>query len=144
MDGIRSVLLEGDRETAFSDAAFVRNTVFIEEQGFSEDLDELDGRSVHLIFYREDAPIAAARAFSEGGGTWHIGRVAVLKELRGTGLGARVMRRMEQALIERGATRLILGAQLHAVPFYEKLGFCRFGDRFDDAGAPHQMMEKRT
>jgi predicted GNAT family N-acyltransferase len=143
MKDLTIALFEGRENAAFADAAAVRRRVFLEEQKFPWDLDEMDERSVHLVFYCGATPVATARAFSEQDGGFHIGRVAVLRELRGRGLGARLMRSLEVALIERGATKLELGAQIDAVPFYEKLGYMPVGDVFDDAGAPHQMMQKR-
>lgn len=135
--------LYGNRSPIFSDAAFVRKTVFLDEQGFSYDLDEHDADSVHLILYRDGVPVAAARAFEESdAASRHIGRVCVLSQYRGEGLGALLMQKLEEELFRSGARRLELGAQYDKQEFYRRLGYTPFGDIFLDDGAPHQMMEK--
>lgn len=71
----------------------------------------------------------------------HIGRVAVLKEARGTGAGSLVMSFLEAAALERygadGEVRVELSAQDHAMPFYSKRGYTPFGDGYLDEGIEH-------
>jgi len=66
----------------------------------------------------------------------------VLREYRGTGLGRRIMEAMEQKAKELGASRVTLGAQLQAKPFYEKNGYRPLGDVYMDEHCPHEHMEK--
>lgn len=125
----------------FADAQRVRETVFIREQGFPYELDERDPEAYHLTGYEENRPVAAARMFPESAGALHVGRVCVLKERRGLRYGEALMREIAAEARRLGAKKLVLGAQLHAVPFYEKLGFAVSGPQFDDEGAPHLPME---
>lgn len=123
----------------------LRRTVFIEEQNVSEadEMDGLDAEAIHLIATCDGKPAGTARLLIRGE-TGKIGRVAVLREHRGTGLGAAIMRQAEAALRSRpGVTRLYLSAQTHALPFYERLGYVAYGPEYDDAGIPHRDMEKR-
>lgn len=123
----------------------LRRTVFIEEQKVSEadEMDGLDAEAIHLIATFDGQPAGTARLLIRGE-TGKIGRVAVLRERRGSGLGAAIMRQAEEALRSRpGITRLYLSAQTHALPFYEKLGYTAYGPEYDDAGIPHRDMEKR-
>lgn len=123
----------------------LRRTVFIEEQNVSEadEMDGLDAEAIHLIATCDGKPAGTARLLIRGE-TGKIGRVAVLREHRSTGLGAAIMRQAEAALRSRpGVTRLYLSAQTHALPFYEKLGYVAYGPEYDDAGIPHRDMEKR-
>jgi len=123
----------------------LRRTVFIEEQNVSEaeEMDGLDAEAIHLIATCDGKPAGTARLLIRGE-TGKIGRVAVLREHRGTGLGAAIMRQAEAALRSRpGVTRLYLSAQTQALPFYEKLGYTAYGPEYDDAGIPHRDMEKR-
>jgi len=123
----------------------LRRTVFIEEQNVSEadEMDGLDAEAIHLIATCDGKPAGTARLLIRGE-TGKIGRVAVLREHRGTGLGAAIMRQAEEALRSRpGVTRLYLSAQTQALPFYEKLGYTAYGPEYDDAGIPHRDMEKR-
>ncbi len=48
--------------------------------------------------------------------------------------------RSRRAPSSRGLRCVYLGAQTHAVPFYERLGYAAFGEEFDDAGLPHRHM----
>ncbi|MFK7878917.1 GNAT family N-acetyltransferase [Roseobacter sp.] len=121
----------------------LRRSVFIDEQGVSE-TDEVDGRdngALHLLAQREKKPIGTARILIIED-TAKIGRVCVLKTQRGTGLGAALIQAaLEVARGHPHVQRAQLGAQLHALAFYEKLGFNAFGPVYDDAGIDHRDME---
>jgi predicted GNAT family N-acyltransferase len=133
-------------------AAFaVRRAVFIEEQGVSEEeeWDEWDATAVHLLATAPDhAPLGTARLLHgpavlaksgpPGGGM--LGRLAVLKESRGTGLGRDLVLAVEAEARRRSLSAIELHAQTHAVSFYERLGYQPFGPLFDDAGIPHRAM----
>ncbi len=118
----------------------LRRVVFIEEQGVSEadELDGLDDTCLHLLARDGATPVGTARVLFDGE-VAKIGRVCVLKSHRGTGLGAGLIR---AALAEaKGRARKArLGAQVHALGFYEALGFTAVGPVFDDAGIPHRDM----
>lgn len=121
----------------------LRRAVFIEEQGVpeAEEWDDLDGQAIHLLAVDGDTPLGTARLFVHGP-VGKIGRVCVAKPARGTGLGAALIREGCARLAAAGCTRVRLGAQVHAMPFYEKLGFTACGPEYDDAGIPHQDMER--
>lgn len=120
----------------------LRRAVFIEEQGITEadEWDDLDDAAVHLLATVNGHPSGTARLLLDGS-TGKIGRVCVLASARGTGLGAALMR---AALAElRRHPQLVqarLGAQTHAIAFYERLGFTATGPVYDDAGIPHRDM----
>lgn len=120
----------------------LRRIVFIEEQGVSEadELDDKDDEAIHLLATLNGIPVGSARLLVVGE-IGKIGRVCVLNEARGTGLGAALMR----AAVDRfrqvtGVAKVKLGAQTHALGFYERLGFTAHGPEFDDAGIPHREM----
>ncbi|MDE3237971.1 MAG: GNAT family N-acetyltransferase [Paracoccaceae bacterium] len=120
----------------------LRRVVFIEEQGVPEadELDDKDGEAIHLLATDAGRPVGTARLLLMGK-TGKIGRVCVLKEMRGTGLGAALIRAAVDRLRQiEGIATVKLGAQVHALGFYEKLGFTAFGPVYDDAGIPHQDM----
>lgn len=123
----------------------LRRIVFIEEQNVpeAEELDGLDAQSVHLLAELEGRAIGSARLMRLKE-TGKIGRVCVLKEARGTGAGAALIRHaLGYFRTVPGVTRVKLGAQTHALAFYERLGFSAFGPEYMDAGIPHQDMEIR-
>lgn len=120
----------------------LRRTVFIEEQGVSEadELDDLDGEAIHLLAWLQGRPVGSARLLVQGE-TGKVGRVCVLPEARGTGLGAALMRAaVEQFRRIPGVRKVKLGAQTHALGFYERLGFVATGPEYIDAGIPHRDM----
>lgn len=120
----------------------LRRIVFIEEQGVSEadEVDDKDDDAIHLLAKLNGEPVGSARLLVLGD-VGKIGRVCVLAAARRTGLGATIM----QAAVERfrtvpGVKKVKLGAQTHALGFYERLGFVAIGPEFDDAGIPHREM----
>lgn len=120
----------------------LRRTVFIEEQGVSEadEVDGLDGSATHLLAFAEGEAVGTARLM-ENAGTGKIGRVCVLPAARGTGLGAALIRAAVAEFRSRpGIAKVKLGAQTHALGFYERLGFTATGPEYLDAGIPHRDM----
>lgn len=118
----------------------VRRAVFVDEQGVpeAEEWDGQDGASRHFI--AEDAsgtPVGTARLMPSG----QIGRMAVLKHLRGKGIGARLLDAAVDAASEGGYERIFLHAQTHAAGFYERAGFRASGEPFMEAGIEHRHME---
>lgn len=121
----------------------LRRVVFIEEQGVSEaeELDDRDDGAIHLLARQNGKPVASARLLLDGD-IGKIGRVCVLKDMRGTGLGQQLMMKaLEELSRQPDITTAKLGAQCHALGFYEKLGFTAYGPIYDDAGIPHQDMK---
>jgi ElaA protein len=120
----------------------LRRVVFIEEQGVpeAEEVDGRDGEAVHLLATRDGVPVGTARILIEGD-TGKIGRVCVLPAARGTGAGVALVQAAVAHLAGLpGVTRAKLGAQVHALGFYARLGFVAEGPVYDDAGIPHRDM----
>lgn len=120
----------------------LRRVVFIEEQGVSEDqeLDDLDEAALHLLATVDGTPTGSARLLTYGD-TGKIGRVCVLVAARGTGLGAALIRAaVEEFRQMPGLVSVRLGAQAHALGFYERLGFAACGAPYLDAGILHRDM----
>lgn len=117
----------------------IRTAVFVEEQGVPEDLehDHQDEGSIHVILQKDGVDLATGRLLTDG----HIGRVCVLKEFRGQGFGLKVMKAIIDQAIERGFGELVLSSQVHALPFYEKLGFEVSSEEYSEAGIPHREMK---
>ncbi|MBR0872583.1 GNAT family N-acetyltransferase [Bradyrhizobium tropiciagri] len=129
-------------EEARERASAIRYSVFVEEQRVPVELewDDMDATSWHALGFTGDgAPVATGRLLPDG----HIGRMAVLKSARGTGVGARVLDALMAKAAELGYPRLILNAQTHAEQFYARVGFERVGEEFEEAGIPHIEMRKR-
>lgn len=136
---------------AMAEALRIRRAVFIEEQGVPEDL-EIDGLDApeawgrtaeHALLRLDGEPVATGRLLLEDGPPHyaHIGRVAVLREHRGKGLGRLLMQALQERAHELGYPGITLAAQLHAIGFYERLGYRARGDIFLDAGIEHRWMD---
>lgn len=122
----------------------IRETVFVQEQGFCEEFDDIDTACWHLLMVQDGKALGTARLFWEDkSDCMHIGRVAVLKPARGGGNGSAILQECCEKAVQFGAKHVVLGAQCRAVPFYQKNGFQPFGDIYDEEGCPHQMMEKK-
>ncbi|MET9931194.1 MULTISPECIES: GNAT family N-acetyltransferase [unclassified Streptomyces] len=147
---VREVRGDEDREACFA----VRREVFVEEQGVPRELeyDAYDATAVHVLAVRADGlPLGTGRllhgaeAAGRTGGdasVGSLGRLAVAKAARGLGVGAALVRGIEDAARERGLTAVDLHAQTHALGFYERLGYEAYGPEFPDAGIPHRAMRK--
>lgn len=120
----------------------LRRIVFIEEQGVAEadEVDDLDDQAIHILATQDARPIGSARLLTMGN-VGKVGRVCVLRDARGTGLGAALMQAaVAQFRAMPGITKVKLGAQLQALSFYERLGFTSYGPVFLDAGIEHRDM----
>lgn len=122
----------------------IRETVFIEEQGFQNELDETDSIAVHIVLFDEsDVPVATCRVFwNEAMNEYTLGRLAVIKEYRGKKIGSVVVHEAEKYVQKQGGTGIVLHAQCSAAGFYRKLGFTEFGEIENDEGCPHIWMRK--
>lgn len=135
-----------DEET-LSDCLAIRHAVFVEEQGVPVELeiDEHDHSSaIHFAVYLDAGLVGTARLCLFNG-VAKIQRVAVSKEARGSGLGAKLVDHLVRyARTAKLAPKIALDAQAHATGFYERLGFKTVGTPFDDAGIPHIRMEQEA
>lgn len=126
----------------FDDSYFIRNEVFVKEQGFSNEFDEKDNKSLHFLIYYRRKPIANARAFSDDGKKYHLGRVAVLEKHRERGIGRILIDFAEYEIKKRGGEEVIISAQTRASGFYKKVGYEPYGEEYMDENCPHISMKK--
>ena len=121
----------------------LRWDVFVVEQAVPEyeERDGEDAHCTHVLALKNGVPVGAAR-FQPVDGYMKIQRVCVPKSARGHGVGVKIMRFMMDHIAAEGqVTCLRLGAQTHALAFYEALGFVAFGHEYLDAGIAHYDME---
>lgn len=131
------------KEDQFS-IKFVRNKVFIQEQSVPKALewDDFDKTARHLLALNKDGhPIGTARLilFGDQG---QIGRMSVLKEWRGVGIGKVLLEEMLRLAKEEKLSSVFLNAQTHVISFYKSYGFSLMGNEFLEADIPHQKMIK--
>ncbi|MEM6456527.1 MAG: GNAT family N-acetyltransferase [Acidobacteriota bacterium] len=133
----------GDRDWAA--VARLRTEVFVEEQScpWDEEFDRHDASARHALLRIDDAPAATVRwrtVVDDGRETAKLERLAVARAFRGCGLGRTLIAAMIDDARRAGHTRIRLHAQAHLQRLYERHGFVREGDRFDEAGIPHVAM----
>lgn len=128
-------------EKARAHAAPIRFAVFVGEQGVPREieLDDMDAHCVHALFFEGNRPVGTGRLLPDG----HIGRMAVLKEWRGRGIGGLILDKLIERARARGDREVALSAQVHAVAFYRAHGFAEEGGEYLEAGIRHQRMRKK-
>ncbi|NWO05467.1 MAG: GNAT family N-acetyltransferase [Alteromonadaceae bacterium] len=120
----------------------IRRQVFTEEQKVPPELewDDTDDIADHYLAVTPDnQPIATARLFATLEETGHIGRMAVLPEYRGKGVGKAMMRHLLGESAGR-YSELELSSQQHATGLYLGSGFHVCSDVYEEAGIPHLAM----
>jgi len=133
---VNKVKTKSEIDTIFK----IRNQVFVVEQKVdaTEEYDDDDEKCTHFIAYNNGVACGTARWRFKDKGIIKLERFAVLKEYRNTGVGAALVKAVLLDL--PFATKVMLHAQLHAVPFYEKMGFKSYGPQFEEAGIQHFAM----
>ncbi len=133
----------GDWAALGKDAQRIRTEVFVNEQNIPAELewDEADTTALHAVAYnRLGQAIATGRLLQYAPGVGKIGRMAVDRVLRGSGVGAQVLHALMDQARSRGDRQVVLHAQRSAESFYRGLGYCINGDEFEEAGIPHVEM----
>jgi predicted GNAT family N-acyltransferase len=140
-----SVACFGADDRRLAAAHALRRTVFIEEQGVSEalEMDGADGACRHFLASRGGVPVGTARLRPLARAA-KIERMAVIAPHRKSGVGRGLIARIEDEAARMGVAEIVLHAQIHAAPFYARLGYVREGAEFEEAGIPHVSMRKRV
>lgn len=120
----------------------IREEVFIKEQGFQEEFDEIDNIATFVLVKYDNIPIATSRVYKSGIDEFYIGRVAVLKEYRYLKVGMKMLEILEGEIKRLNGKKIIVSSQVRAQGFYQKCGFELFGDTYLDEHVPHIMMKK--
>ena len=127
-----------DYEPHTDDICAIRYEVFVDEQNVPKELeiDGLDGEAKHVLTFVDGLPIGTGRILSDG----HIGRVAVLKNYRGLGIGKSIMKELIKCAQDMSLEKVWLSSQWHAHSFYLDLGFVCVGEVYKEAGIEHIKM----
>ncbi len=130
-----------DYHAGLADLRAIREIVFVLEQNvpLEEEWDALDPHCVHVIARTLDGtPIGTGRLTPQH----KIGRMAVLKDWRGRGVGDALLLALVEQARQRGWREVALNAQVPAIGFYTRHGFAPLGERFREAGIEHQAMRR--
>jgi predicted GNAT family N-acyltransferase len=146
--------LSADRELTFTvrpardrserDAAMdLRTRVFCEEQGVgkAEEFDGLDDEALQMVVLDDSGIVGTCRLrFLDDG--CKLERMAVERDLRGSGAGAALLAGCEDAARAEGADTMFMHAQRRAEGFYAGRGYVAEGEEFIEAEIPHVRMSK--
>ncbi len=132
------IATQEEKEAVFA----LRVEVFVREQKVPPEieLDSEDAHALHIIAQKDGIAVGCARVILSEEDA-HIGRLAVKEADRKQGIGAEIVRFIIAHCQSQGYTNIWLNSQLHAVGFYQNLGFCPQGDPFTEAGIEHVKME---
>jgi ElaA protein len=131
-----------EADSTLSSLIQLRRDVFVTEQlcPIEDEPDANDPDALHVSAMINGVVVGCARILTKDPGVAKIGRVAVSREARKTGVGLAVMRMAILYTRSLGYEKIYLESQTHAIPFYERLGFVAYGPEFDDCNIPHRKM----
>ncbi len=125
------------------EAMIIREKVFVEEQGFTEEFDSVDSVAVHILAYDGDSAIGTCRLFpAEEAVSCILGRLAVIAEYRSKGIGRYLISEAEKSARNSGVHMIKLHSQYRVKDFYEKCGYTSFGEIDYEEDCPHIWMKK--
>jgi predicted GNAT family N-acyltransferase len=133
----------GSWDELSDDALELRIEVFVEEQGIAleSEVDLHDAHAMHVVAFNGlGQAVATGRLLSGDKDHAKIGRVAVKRSLRGTGLGSGVLRALQALALQRGDSMVKLHAQCTSRGFYEKMGYLAYGPVFEEDDLAHIKM----
>ena len=127
-----------DYKSNIEDICAIRYEVFVDEQNVPEELeiDGLAGEAKHVLAFVDGVPIGTGRILDDG----HIGRVAVLKDYRGFGIGKLIMKELIKWAQDMSLEKIWLASQWHAHSFYLDFGFVCVDEIYKEAGIDHIKM----
>lgn len=123
----------------------IRKQVFVIEQKVpaEDEYDEFEEKSSHFLASLGGQPVGTGRwRFTDKG--IKLERFAVLKEVRGKGVGQSLVKAVlldiESDPNTKGLVKY-LHAQIDAVPLYSKFNFEKVGDQFEECNILHYKMQ---
>ncbi len=122
---------------------YIREEVFVKEQGFIEEFDDKENSCIHALLRYNNLAAATARFYPINNNSWQIGRFAVMKEFRHKGIGTILIHKIEEKIKEKGGVKAVLSAQKQAEQFYISAGYTSYGDIYYDQHSPHIHMSKK-
>ncbi|KOY86460.1 GNAT family acetyltransferase [bacterium 336/3] len=124
----------------------IREQVFVIEQKVpkEDEYDSHEQESHHFLAYYENMPCGTARwRYTEKG--IKLERFAVLEEFRDKKVGKAILENVLNDIKNHPESKnkaLYLHAQIQVVGFYEKFGFQKFGEPFQECDIWHYKMQK--
>ena len=122
----------------------LRDTVLRKPLGLTFSADELEKEKNNLLIaaYDDRQMLGCCMLVEEDPETVRLRQMAVVKDLQGKGLGKALMTFAENLARDRGYKRITMHARKNAIGFYEKMGYRKKGEEFQEITIPHYVMEK--
>lgn len=137
---VRKISTDEELKQAFQ----IRNEVFVQEQQVApeEEYDKYDSTAAHYLAYDDKNTACGTARWRKTGSGIKLERFAVLKSYRGQGVGASILQQMLVDIDQSEWTNqaIYLHAQITAIPFYERFGFEKVGDEFEECTIKHYKM----
>jgi predicted GNAT family N-acyltransferase len=122
----------------------LRNEILRRPLGLSFSPEELEKEKDNLLMaaYEDDQMLGCCMLIEEGHQTVRLRQMAVMNDLQGKGVGRALMQFAENLARDRGYKKITMHARKNAVGFYEKMGYRKVGEEFEEITIPHVIMEK--
>jgi predicted GNAT family N-acyltransferase len=122
----------------------LRNDILRKPLGMNLDTTELEKEknNLHIAAYEDDQMLGCCMLVEEDPQTVRLRQMAVINDLQGKGIGRALMQFAENLARDRGYRRITMHARKNALGFYEKMGYRKIGDEFEEITIPHFVMEK--
>lgn len=99
--------------------------------------------ALHLVAVERGEVIGCVLFHPDGSGGGRLFQMAVRPDRQGRGIGRRLVQGLEDTLRQRGIEQVSLHARLEVAGFYERLGYARRGEVYEEVGIPHVNMARR-
>jgi GNAT superfamily N-acetyltransferase len=129
----------------YQDMIQLRNEVLRKPLGLVFSAEELEKEKENLLIgaYEEDVMLGCCMLVEEGADTVRLRQMAVVNDLQGKGIGKALMNFAENLARDRGYKKITMHSRKNSVGFYEKMGYKRKGNEFEEITIPHYVMEKK-
>ena len=132
-----------ENDSLMKQAHEIRYEVFVIGQNYPKEIEwEFEEESTHFLIFNNKKAVATARHRKTEKG-FKLERFAVLNTERGKGFGHIVLKAIITDLSEYKG-EIYMHAQTNVIPFYEKMGFVKIGNEFEEAGIMHYKMTLQT
>jgi len=117
----------------------IRQEVFIEGQNVDPTLEiENEDKCTHYLLLLNDQAVGTARWRKTEKGI-KLERFAILGKHRNMGFGSVILKKVLEDILPLGQ-KIYLHSQLKAVPYYQRQGFIKTGEIFQEAEIDHYLM----
>jgi predicted GNAT family N-acyltransferase len=130
---------------AYEQMVKLREDVLRKPLGLTFSKEELNKEKNNLLIaaFEDDQILACCMLVEENPQTVRLRQMAVVNDLQGKGIGKALINFAENLARDRGYKTITMHARKNSVGFYEKMGYKKNGQEFQEITIPHYEMEKR-